>query len=83
MTNVQISNRERALRDVGQHRGERLLTIGTVIFSIAFCALVFHAGWKEMLAGQGCGPSAASSCQIMAAQPTPHRAIISLLASHW
>jgi hypothetical protein len=65
MTNLQISNRyERALREVGEHRGERLLTIGTAIFSIAFCALVFHAGWKEIAAGRRCGSAAVSGCQV-------------------
>jgi len=65
MTNFQIANRyERALRGVGQHRGERLLTIGTAIFSIAFCALVFHAGWREIVAGSRCGPAAVSGCQV-------------------
>jgi hypothetical protein len=82
--NLQTSKRyERGLREAGQRRGDRLLAVGTLIFSIAFCALTFQAGWKEMSAGQGCGPSAASSCQIIAAQRSPRRAIISLLGFHW
>jgi hypothetical protein len=72
MNNLQTSSRyERALSEVGQHRGERLLTIGTVIFSIAFCALVFHAGWRETVADPRCGSTALSGCQLAVTGPKP------------
>ena len=34
---------------------QRLMTIGLLIFSVGFCALVFSAGWKEVSAYERCG----------------------------
>ena len=35
-------------------RSDRRLAAGLLIFSIAFCALVFHAGFKQMWASGKC-----------------------------
>ena len=46
---------------------QRTVTIGMLIFSVTFCALVFWAGWKEAAAYERCGLKGASvggSCSI-------------------
>jgi hypothetical protein len=50
---------ERALRETGKPAGERALAIGMLIFSLVFCAIVFHAGWTEISAYEKCGLSGA------------------------
>ena len=57
---------ERALIEVKPEK-QRVLTIGLLIFSLAFCALVFQAGWKEVLAYEKCGDVA--NCQALASSP--------------
>ena len=57
---------EKALIE-GEPEKQRLLTIGLLIFSLAFCALVFQAGWKEVLAHEKCGGLA--NCQALASSP--------------
>jgi hypothetical protein len=54
----------------------RAVTIGTLLFllfSIAFCALVFWAGWKERAVYQQCGLqgvlTAGRSCPALDARP--------------
>jgi hypothetical protein len=42
-------------------RSDRRLAAGLLIFSIAFCALVFHAGFKEMWASGKCDGTSCSS----------------------
>jgi hypothetical protein len=51
---------EKALMENGEPEKQHLLTIGLLIFSLAFCALVFQAGWKELLATEKCG---AANCE--------------------
>jgi hypothetical protein len=58
---------EKALLGQGEPEKQRLLTIGLLIFSLAFCALVFQAGWKEVLAYEKCGGVA--NCQAFASGP--------------
>jgi hypothetical protein len=55
---------EKALIEKGEPEKQRLLSIGLLIFSLAFCALVFQAGWKEVLASEKCGGGA--NCQAAA-----------------
>jgi hypothetical protein len=58
---------EKALIEKAEPEKQRLLTIGLLIFSLAFCALVFQAGWKEVLAYEKCGGKA--NCQAFASSP--------------
>jgi hypothetical protein len=58
---------EKALIEKGEPYKQHLLTIGLLIFSLAFCALVFQAGWKEVLAYEKCGGKA--NCQAFASSP--------------
>jgi hypothetical protein len=51
---------EKALMENSEPEKQRVLTIGLLIFSLAFCALVFQAGWKEVLAYEKCG---AANCE--------------------
>jgi hypothetical protein len=46
---------EKALIGKGEPEKQHVLTIALLIFSLAFCALVFQAGWKEVLALEKCG----------------------------
>ena len=46
---------EKALVGKGEPKKQPVLTIGLLIFSLAFCALVFQAGWREVLALEKCG----------------------------
>jgi len=62
-----LDSDEAALK--GEPKKQRLLTIGLLIFSLAFCALVFQAGWKEVLAFEKCGRA---NCQAaVSAQHAP------------
>jgi hypothetical protein len=64
-----LDSDERALIDKGELQKQRMLTIGPLIFSLAFCALVFQAGWKEVLAFEKCGRA---NCQAaVSAQRAP------------
>ena len=76
-------NYESALRETSQLRGERVLTIGTVIFSIAFCGLVFYAGWKEIRTDRACEFDGASICQSTTTSVVPRKSIISMLRADW
>jgi hypothetical protein len=64
-----IDPHEKALIDGREPRGQRLLAVGMLIFSLAFCALVFQAGWKEVLAYEKCAPNRAANCRAIAANP--------------
>lgn len=46
----------------------RLFTIGTLILAIAFCELVFQAGWKQTSAGK-CNQDRVFDCQAVMASP--------------
>jgi len=59
---------EKALRDEGIS-GERVLTVGTLIFSIAFCTLFFWAGWKEVSLIEGCGWNNKAHCSEVVLVP--------------
>jgi hypothetical protein len=41
---------EQALRVPNHSAWQRRLTLGMLMFSLAFCAVVFYAGWKEIAA---------------------------------
>jgi hypothetical protein len=47
---------------------QRVLTIATLVFSLAFCALVFSAGLREVAAFEHCGVqgllSAGRACPV-------------------
>ena len=47
-------------------RSDRRLAAGLLIFSIAFCALAFHAGFKEMWASGKCDLNGGTSCSSVA-----------------
>jgi hypothetical protein len=57
---------EQALRGSNHPAWQRRLTLGTLIFSAAFCALAFHAGWKEIAALEKCALHGLSSCRGIA-----------------
>jgi hypothetical protein len=59
---------EQALRVPNHSAWQRRLTLGMLMFSVAFCALVFHAGWKEIVALEQCAAHELSSCRASAAQ---------------
>ena len=68
---------EYAVLDVDEielrHKREAIhpvITAGTVIFSIAFCALVFWAGWKEASLIEKCGWHNEGHCQGVVALPS-------------
>jgi hypothetical protein len=61
---------ERALIDQHQPTEQRILTVGLLIFSLAFCALVFEAGLrKEVAVFEECGLDGVASCQTIVANP--------------
>ena len=63
---------ERALIDQHQPTEQRILTVGLLIFSLAFCALVFEAGLrKEVAVFEKCGLDGVASCQTIVANPQP------------
>ena len=45
-------------------RSDRRLAAGLLIFSLAFCALVFHAGFKEMWASGKCDLNGGTNCSV-------------------
>ncbi len=57
----------------------RALTLGTLVFSVVFCALVFWAGWREAAVYQRCGIqgalTAGRSCPALTARPAAPEAI--------
>jgi hypothetical protein len=60
---------ERHLSDKSGFDGQRLLAAGLLIFALAFCALVFQAGWKEIAAHEGCGAGDLQGCDTLASGP--------------
>ena len=56
---------EQALRVPNHSAWQRRLTLGMLMFSLAFCALVFHAGWK-VAALEKCALHGLSSCRAIA-----------------
>jgi hypothetical protein len=46
---------------------QHVLTIALLIFSLAFCALVFQTGWKEVSAYEKCG--GLTNCPAFASSP--------------
>ena len=57
---------EQALRVPNHSAWQRRLTLGMLMFSLAFCALVFHAGRKEIAALEKCALHGLSSCRAVA-----------------
>jgi hypothetical protein len=47
-------------------RSDRRLAAGLLIFLIAFCALVFHLGFKEMWASSKCDLNSGPRCSSVA-----------------
>jgi hypothetical protein len=47
-------------------RSDRRLAAGLLIFSIAFCALAFHVGFKEMRPSGKCDLNGGTSCSSVA-----------------
>ena len=61
---------ERALIDKQEPAEQPILTVGLLIFSLAFCALVFEAGLrKEVAVFEKCGLDGVASCQTIVANP--------------
>lgn len=56
---------EKALLEKEGSENQPVLTLGLLIFSLAFCALVFQAGLKERLAHEKCGALAGCSASIV------------------
>jgi hypothetical protein len=54
---------------VHKAESDRRLTFGLLIFGIAFCALVFQAGFKEVWAYGRCNLSIGANCSTIAASP--------------
>jgi hypothetical protein len=54
-------------------RSERRLAIGLLIFSLAFCGLVFQTGFKEVWAYGKCGLNGGANCSTIASSATPGR----------
>jgi hypothetical protein len=52
---------EKALKDRAEP-AQRVLTAGTLIFSLAFCTLVFWAGWKEASLFEKCSSTNEVRC---------------------
>jgi|SoimicMinimDraft_17_1059745.scaffolds.fasta_scaffold46397_2 hypothetical protein len=48
---------------------ERRLTVGLLTFCIAFCALVFQIGFKEVWAYGKCNLSIGTNCSTIAFEP--------------
>jgi hypothetical protein len=57
---------EQALRAPNHSAWQRRLTIGMLMFSLAYCALVFHAGRKEIAALEKCALHGLSGCPATA-----------------
>ena len=63
---------ERALIDKHEPAEQPILTVGLLIFSLAFCALVFEAGLRKEVAGfEKCGLDGTASCRTIVANPQP------------
>jgi hypothetical protein len=61
---------ERALIDRPEPAEQPILTVGLLIFSLAFCALVFEAGLrKEVAAYEKCGLDSVANCRAIVANP--------------
>ncbi len=60
---------EQALQLPNQAVWQRRLTLGTLVASLAFCALVFHAGWREIAALKKCAVHGIS-CHTIASKTT-------------
>jgi hypothetical protein len=52
-------------------QSERRLAIGLLIFSLAFCALVFREGFKEVWAHGKCNLNGGTNCSIAASGTSP------------
>jgi hypothetical protein len=52
-------------------KSERRLAIGLLIFSLAFCALVFQAGFKEVWAQGKCNLNGGTNCSTIALGSSP------------
>jgi len=63
-----VDRYELALRADDETTWQRRVKVGLVIFSLAFCALVFHAGWNEIVALEKCALKGISSCAAVAAK---------------
>jgi hypothetical protein len=61
---------QQALRVPNHSAWQRRLTLGMLMFSLAFCALVFHAGRKEIAALEKCALHGLSSCRAVASHPS-------------
>jgi hypothetical protein len=57
---------EQVLRVPNHSAWQRRLTLGMLMFSLAFCAVVFYAGWKEIAALEKCALHGLSSCRAIA-----------------
>ena len=57
---------EQALQVQNETAWQRRLTLATLMFALVFCALVFHAGWKEIAALEKCAAHGISSCRAIA-----------------
>jgi hypothetical protein len=51
---------------LGKARSNRRLAAGLLIFSLAFCALVFQAGFKEMWVYGKCSLNGGTNCPSIA-----------------
>jgi hypothetical protein len=56
---------------VRKAESDRRLTFGLLIFCIAFCALIFQAGFKEVWAYGKCNLSIGTNCSTIASSPDP------------
>jgi hypothetical protein len=52
-------------------QSERRLAIGLLIFSLAFCVLVFQAGFKEVWAYGKCNLNGGTKCSTIASGSSP------------
>ena len=52
-------------------QSERRLAIGLLIFSLAFCVLVFQAGFKEVWAQGKCNLNGGTNCSTIALGSSP------------
>jgi hypothetical protein len=52
-------------------QSERRMAIGLLIFSLAFCALVFQAGFKEVWAYGKCNLNGGANCSTIASDSSP------------
>lgn len=53
----------------GKAEPSRRVTLGLLIFCIAFCALVVHKGLKEAQANGKCNLNIGTNCSTIAASP--------------